>query len=158
MEFSTLSVKRTKNSPDFWDERVPQIVVVVASISYKLTDCLLAYGVDPNHLDAFVFVRLLPAPALGEFFKALLDGDADDPELDDYWVPWTEAVEVVGAPVEANSVDVVTPVPTPTGPKAQVVFAYAAALNQVEALAELGQTETIVITARKPLRLESVAP
>src|ERR1043166_960986 len=110
MELSALSVKRTDDSPDFWDPRVSKIVVVVARVSYQQQDCLLAYGVDPDHLDTFLFLRMLPAKALGAFFKTLVDGELDDPELDHYVGIWLTAIGVMTARVKAKSVSINTPV------------------------------------------------
>ena len=147
MELNTLSVNWTAKSPQFWNlstnPSTSHIVVVIASITYDTTNCLVAYGVAPN-LNSFLFVRLLPVEALGDFLKALVDGDPVNMPTPGYLAPWLQAVGFSNKPVQANSVDVTTPAPPPTGPKAQVVFAYASALFNVESLAELG-AETIVV-------------
>ena len=124
-----------------------RLVVVVTTTTYQSRDYLIAYGIDPQHVnpvsDTLVFERLLPIDGLGEFLRVLIDGEPAVPAVDE-----VEADPVLAdlandsnGEVIANSVDISNP-PTPTpGPKVAVLFAYASAITSDTALAELGGTE-----------------
>ena len=144
MTLSTFSLTHTSSSPPSLWGNAQQLVVVVAQVTYQRRSYLLAYGVDPAHVnplvDAPVFERMLPRDGLGDFLSFLIDGDPDeisaDEVLDDPVLSDLAAHSDGG--IIANAVDVTNADPQPPGPKLTVVFALASSITSDQSLAALG--------------------
>lgn len=141
MSLSTFSLTQTSSSPPSLWRNAQQLVVVVTQVTYKRRSYLLAYGVDPAHVnplvDTPVFERMLPRDGLGDFLSFLIDGDPDeisarealaDPVL-------SELAGPDGGGIVANAVDVTNADPQPPGPKLTVVFALATSITSDQSLA-----------------------
>lgn len=145
MTLSTFSLTHTSASPPSLWGNAQQLVVVVTQVTYQRRGYLLAYGIDPAHVnpqvDAPVFERMLPRDGLSDFLSFLIDGDPDelgppdevlgDPVLSKFAAPG-------GGGIIANSVDVTNADPQPPGPKLTVVFALASSITSDQSLAALG--------------------
>jgi hypothetical protein len=150
MSFSTLSVTRTVNSPNSLWGNSQRLVVVFVKVAHKANDYYLVYGIDAAHAnpdDNLVFERILPAGDLGEFLRALVDGEPipANPVID----PLVIQGRNNGSPVIANSVisqsvDISNPPTVPPGPKLLVVLAYANVVRTSEFQAESAPPETAI--------------
>lgn len=147
MEFSTLSVTRPNNPPLVLWGKAPKLIVVVALTRYNTADFLLAYGIDPQHVDPEhdtpVFERLLPVDGLGEFLRTLVGGEPGMLAADEVDPVMTMLQEQLGGEIIANSVDVTNTQPPPPGPKLSVLFTYTTSITKVESMAESGGTEPV---------------
>jgi hypothetical protein len=107
--------------------KLQRLIVLIAECDGP-ADTVIAYGIDPDHVDptkdTIAFERRLPTAQIGALFKRIVDGQ-----------PFRSIVNGV---LDPESVDV-TPVMPPTqGPKVQTVLTYAAALRIDEKLAQVG--------------------
>jgi hypothetical protein len=136
MTLSTIALPHTSSSPPSLWGNAQQLVVVVTQITYLRRGYLLAYGVDPAHVnpqvDTPVFERMLPLDGLSDFLTFLIDGDPEelsppDEVLDDPILSGLAARSSGG--IIANSVDVTNADPQPPGPKLTVVFALATSIT-----------------------------
>ena len=112
-------------------------LVVVVSPSPDEPDFLIAYGIDPEHVnpevDMPVFERMLRSDGLGVFLSVLVGGpDFSSGDVD----PTLLGFSGEGSgPVIANAVDVSNSQPPAPGPKLTVVFALASSIADDHSLA-----------------------
>lgn len=141
MTLSTFSLTHTSSSPPSLWGSAQQLVVVVTPVTYERQSYLLAYGIDPAHVnpqvDTPVFERMLLRDGLGDFLSFLIDGDPDELSpseevLDD---PVLSELARSGGGIIANAVDVTNSNPQPPGPKLTVVFALATSITSDQSLA-----------------------
>jgi hypothetical protein len=144
---TSLSIERLNQQPSpLWgddpDRRVyrnlQRLLVIVAEDDDL--DGLVAYGVDPDHLDPAcdepVFERRLVAGEVGMLLQCVVDGGTPAPTTE------PDGLD--------KSVDVPIGQPAPSGPKMRVVFRYARAMHTDELVAQLSADAPAATTQDPP--------